>query len=65
MDDFRIYEFVDAEDLEIPYFTLELLRKAEGAGLVVSLADGLAYLDELMSGNSGEERCLSTAETYH
>lgn len=59
MDDFKVYEIAEAENLEVVYYTLELLRNAEKSGLVVSLKDGAAYIAELLSGESGEERCLS------
>ncbi|MBO4927813.1 MAG: UvrD-helicase domain-containing protein [Clostridiales bacterium] len=59
MDEFRIYERVEAENLEVVYYTLELLRNAEKAGTVVSLKDGSVYLSILVAGESGEERSLS------
>ena len=62
MNDHRIYEIVNAEDLEVVYYTLELLRNAEQSGNVLSLKDGADYLMRLMSGESDEERCLSLTE---
>ncbi len=62
MDDYKVYETVEAKNLEIVYYTLELLRNAEKSGLVVSLKDGSVYLAELLDGISGEERCLSLNE---
>jgi len=59
MDDFRIYQIVEPENLEVVYYSLELLRSAEKAGTVVSAKDGSRYIAELISGTSGEERCLS------
>ncbi len=59
MDDFKVYEMVEAENLEVIYYTLELMRNAERAGIVVSLKDGMGYLSQLIAGESGEERCLS------
>lgn len=59
LDDYRVYEIAEAENLEIVYYTLELMRNAEKSGLVVSLKDGVAYIAELLAGESGEERCLS------
>ena len=59
LDDYRVYNTVKAENLEIVYYTLELLRNAEKSGLVVSLKDGAHYIENLISGESGEERCLS------
>ena len=59
MDDYRVYEVAEAENLEVVYYTLELLRNAEKAGTVVSLKDGSDYISKLLSGNSDQERCLS------
>ena len=59
MDDYKVYEIVEAENLEVVYYTLELLRNAERSGIVVSLKDGVGYISELIGGDSGEERCLS------
>jgi len=59
MDDYRIYKFAKAENLEVVYYSLERMRNAERTGLVVSLKDGAGYLAQLISGESGEERCLS------
>ena len=59
MDEFRVYETSPSENLEVVYYALELLRNAEKTGLVVSFADGAAYLNGLIAGASGEERCLS------
>ncbi len=59
MDDYRIYETAQAENLEVVYYTLELLRNAEKNGLVVTPKDGATYISQLITGKSGEERCLS------
>ena len=59
LDDYRVYEIAEAENLEVVYYTLELLRNAEKSGLVVSLKDGAGYIAQLLAGESGEERCLS------
>ena len=58
-DDYKVYEILEAENLEVVYYTLELLRNAEKSGLVVSVKDGAGYIAELLEGESGEERCLS------
>ncbi len=58
MDRFRVYETADAENLEIMYYTLELMRSAEKSGLLVTLKDGADYIQKLVDGISGEERCL-------
>ena len=63
VNDFRIYEIMEAEELEILYYTMELLRKAEKSGQVISLKDGSKYIQELIRAKSGEERCLSLDDT--
>ena len=62
MDAYRVYCTVEAENLEVVYYTLELLRNAEKSGTVVSLEDGVRYIGNLIDGLSGEERCLSLNE---
>lgn len=62
MDEFRIYEYSKAENLEVMFYALELIRNAETSGLVISIKDGARFLYELISGESGEERCLSLVE---
>ena len=52
MDDFRVYEYTKAENLEVLYYALELLRNAEISGSVVSFKDASAYLYELIEGKS-------------
>ncbi len=59
MEKFRIYESVDADNLEVVYYTLELMRNAEKSGEVVTLKDGANLLSDLISGDTEEERCLS------
>lgn len=59
MDEFKVYEVVEADNLEVVYYTLELIRNAEKSGEVVTLKDGAALLSELIAGESDEERCLS------
>ncbi|MCR5738208.1 MAG: UvrD-helicase domain-containing protein [Lachnospiraceae bacterium] len=59
LDDYRVYRIARAENLEVVYYSLELMRSAERSGLVVSLEDGAGFLAELLSGESGQERCLS------
>ncbi len=62
LDNFKVYSKVEAENLEVIYYTLELLRNAERTGLIVTLEDGAKYLSEMVSGESEEERCLSLNE---
>ena len=59
MDEFRVYRAVSAENPEVVYYALELMRNAERSGQVVSLKDGAMFLAGLIAGLSGEERCLS------
>ena len=59
MDEYCLYRTAPAENLEVVYYALELIRNAERSGLVVSLKDGAAYIRGLIAGASGEERCLS------
>ena len=59
MDDFRVYQTVSAENLEVVCYSLELLRNAEKSGKVITLKDAAAFLTGLLGGTSGEERCLS------
>lgn len=58
MDEFRVYGTAKAENLEVMYYTLELMRSAEKSGLLVTQKDGAVYLKKLLDGISGEERCL-------
>lgn len=62
MDSFKVYEIAKAENLEVLYYTLELLRNAERTGLIVSLKDGAGYIGTLLAGESDEERCLSLSD---
>lgn len=59
MDHYRVYEHVEADNLEVVYYTLELIRNEEKNGTVVTLKDGRNYLSKLLSGDSDIERCLS------
>ncbi|WP_022761980.1 UvrD-helicase domain-containing protein [Butyrivibrio sp. AD3002] len=62
MDDFKLFNNVEAENLEVIYYTLELIRNAEKDGIIVTLEDGAKYLAKVSSGESEEERCLSLNE---
>ncbi len=59
MDHYKIYDHVNAENLEVVFYTLELLRNEEKNGKVVTLKDGKEYLNKLLTGGSDIERCLS------
>lgn len=65
MDEFQVYNYVQAEELEVIYYTLELLRNAEQSGIIISIKDGAVYLEKLVSTEDddvNEERCLSLNE---
>ena len=62
IDDYRIYESVPSDGMEVIYYTLELIRSEEQNGNVVTYEDAVNYLDDLLSGESGLERCLSLKE---
>ena len=59
LEEYKVFAFVDADNLEVVYYTLELLRNAEKTGQVVTLRDGSRFINERIGGTSGEERCLS------
>ncbi len=59
MDDYQVYKYTPAEELEVIYYTLELLRNAEQSGLISSVKDAADYLSLLVNKESDEERCLS------
>lgn len=59
MEDFKVFEHVRSHNLEVIYYTLELLRSAEKSGTITSLKDGAAYIAELIGGTNEVERCLS------
>ncbi|MCF0112031.1 MAG: UvrD-helicase domain-containing protein [Erysipelotrichaceae bacterium] len=63
MNEIKIYNYVNAEKLEILFYALELLRNNEKSGIIVSLKDGADYLKGLVDGLSEEERCLSLDDT--
>lgn len=59
IDHYKIYDHVESDNLEVVYYTLELIRNEEKNGKVVTLKNGRDYLSRLLSGESGIERCLS------
>lgn len=59
IDEFKVFEYVETDALEVVYYALELMRSAEKSGAAVSIRDGAGYLLSLINGESGEERCLS------
>ena len=58
MEDLEIFRYVSTENLEVLYYTLELMRKAETAGKIVTSKDGSIYLSALVEESIKEERCL-------
>ena len=63
MDEYRIFRYVEPNNLEVVYYTLELLRHKEADGSIISQQDGLVYLRDLLAMKNAEERCLSFGET--
>ena len=59
IDDLEIYRYVSSEDLEVVYYALELIRGEEHSGKIVTYEDAIKYMNELISGESGLERCLN------
>lgn len=59
MDDYKIYNQVEADNLEVLYYALELLRSAEKEGMFPTHKDAANYILKLLDGKSEEERCLS------
>lgn len=59
MDEYEIFKYVSSDGLETIYYTLELLRSEERTGKVITHEDAINYVEELLSGDSKLERCLS------
>ena len=59
LDDYKVYQTVAAENLEVLYYSLELIRNGEKTAKIISLKDGRNFIADLLAGNSEEERCLS------
>ena len=62
LDNFGIYQYVEADNMEVLCYTLELLRNAERTGKIISPKDCCAFVDKLLSGKTEEERCLNLSE---
>ncbi len=62
IDDYRIYEYVPSEGMEVVYYTLELIRGEEQNAGIITYEDAIKYLEDLLSGDSGLERCLNLKE---
>ena len=59
IDDLEIFRYVSSEDLEVIYYTLELIRGEEHSGNIITYEDAVNYMNGLLSGESGLERCLN------
>ena len=59
MDDYEIFKYVSSDNLEVIYYVLELIRGEEHSGNIVNYEDAVKFLNDLIEGKSGLERCLS------
>ena len=59
MECYQVYRKLPADNLEVVCYTQELLRNAEKTGMVITMKDGSTFLQGLIAGESGQERCLS------
>lgn len=59
LERFKVYETVDTDNMEVLYYTLELIRNAEQSGKIVTLQDADGFMSDLLAGRAEEERCLS------
>ena len=59
IDDLEIFRYVSSDDLEVIYYTLELIRGEEHSGNIITFEDAVSYMNDLLSGESGLERCLN------
>lgn len=59
IDDLEIFRYVSSEDLEVIYYTLELIRGEEYGGNIITYEDAVNYMNDLLSGESKLERCLN------
>lgn len=62
MEKFEIFKYVETDNLEVLYYTLELIRNGEKNGTLLLLSDCVDFLKTLISGKSEIERCLSLSE---
>ena len=67
MEEYRIYMFVDTDNMEVVYYTLERMRAAQRNGEIVSISDGSEFLKKRVLkkravGEDEEERCLRLRE---
>ena len=59
MDDYEIFKYVTSDNLEVIYYVLELIRGEEHSGNIINYEDAVNFLNDLIEGKSGLERCLS------
>ena len=62
IEGFKIFNYVPTTNIEVLYYTIELIRNAEKAGIIVNHKDCVQYISELLSGNSDQERCLALSD---
>ena len=62
VDGFKIFNYVSTNNVEVLYYTIELIRNAEKAGIIVNHKDCVQYVAELLSGKSDQERCLALSD---
>ncbi len=62
MSDFRVFRYTSSRNLEVVYYTLELLRNAENTGTISSIKDGAGFVSDLINGTNEIERCLRLQE---
>ena len=62
LEKYDVFSFTDPGKIELIYYTLELLRRGEKTGDIVSLTDGQKCLKSILNNESGEERCLNLSE---
>ena len=62
VEKFKIFNYVPADNIEVLYYTIELIRSAEKAGIIVNHKDCVLYVSELLSGKSDQERCLALSD---
>ena len=62
VEGFKIFNFVSTDNVEVLYYTIELIRNAEKSGIIVNHKDCVQYVSELLSGTSDQERCLALSD---
>lgn len=62
VEGFKIFNYVSADNIEVLYYTIELIRNAEKAGIIVNHKDCVKYVSILLSGTSDQERCLALSD---